>query len=466
MKGFSDLITSVRLNESVSNDTISQADFDAYDAAVSKTKRSKQFTHAMWLIRHDARMLSKAVFDAIVSGKDTSTDEAKDLHRIITKLGDEAKLLPQNLTAAQRQSVIDRRVDANDYTLDLESQRGRNEIAKKYAPLIEKIVNQFTRDKKCILSKEELRSAGYMGLVNAMNDYKNPDQLAEMGKSSKMSFTTYAAYRIQQQMLNDMTTNGHNVEISKYYQKKREEEGLDNFSELSIDAMFRNSDDDQAMAIDRFLELSEEPDEFTGDKQRMWRSFCKSLEQKFSARDCSILYRVWGVNNYKPTKVKDIAREFNISSAAVVQAMTRMYKWAKNDPSARECLSLFESMYVCNMIVDLYEKPQSDIIESFLQDDIYMMFESANRWRSADVFRRVIDKAMNPVQIDAAMYIYNILRGADDTNQRSISKYMKAIVMFLENVYPERTYKKAKTDDIINALNELKTTSLSFNIQW
>ena len=54
----------------------------------------------------------------------------KDITKLAKKVGDEVRLLPQLLSLSQREAVIDKRIDPNDLTLDLETEQGRNAIAK------------------------------------------------------------------------------------------------------------------------------------------------------------------------------------------------------------------------------------------------------------------------------------------------------------------------------------------------
>ena len=207
-----------------------------YKEAISKTKRSKEFMNLLWVVSQYPELLEKEVLEDVLKGKYTQkvssidSNVLKDITKLAKKVGDEVRLLPQLLSLSQREAVIDKRIDPNDLTLDLESEQGRNAIAKKYIPLIEKLVRQF--EKECALSKEELRSAAMVGLVNAMNEYKNPEELEKAGKSGNMSFTNYAAYRIKQQILKDITEYSRDVKISKYYQDKLKDAGEDTTREF------------------------------------------------------------------------------------------------------------------------------------------------------------------------------------------------------------------------------------------
>ena len=94
------------------------------------------------------------------------------------------------------------------------------------------------------------------GLVNAMNEYKNPEELEKSLVNQVIChFTNYAAYRIKQQILKDITEYSRDVKISKYYQDKLKDAGEDTTREFSIDSLYANGDD-EPMSIDRFFKFS------------------------------------------------------------------------------------------------------------------------------------------------------------------------------------------------------------------
>lgn len=449
-------------------------EFNRYKEAISKTKRSKEFMDILWLInQHMPTLLEKEVLEDVLKGKYTQkvssidTNVLKDITKLAKKAGDEVRLLPQLLSLSQREAIIDKRIDPNDLTLDLETEHGRNVIAKKYIPLIEKLVKQF--EKESSLSKEELRSAAMVGLVNAMNDYKNAEELEKVGKSGNMSFTSYAAYRIKQQILKDMTEYSRDVKISKYYQNKLKDAGEDTTREFSIDSLYSNGDD-EPMSIDRFFGLAEEDDTLEQkEKEELYSKLFKRIESKFSARDCTMLYKVWGVNGYKPVKVKDIAKELGISAPAVVQACARIIRFVANDKYCRDLKNAYESLvddYVFGKLFEVYRENRNTIIESFIYDDLYILLEELKRWNNKDKFQNTINKATDELNIDDALFIYNILQNKLLLDEKSVKKYKLPVIRFLENVYPNKAFKKSTLAELVKELEDLKTVSLKFAIAW
>jgi hypothetical protein len=309
-----------------------------------------------------------------------------------------------------------------------------------------------------------------LGLTGAMNDYKNPEEMEKAGKEGNISFTSYAAYRIKQQILNDINEFSRDVKISKYYQNKLKDEGEDTNREFSIDALFANDDDDKAMSVDRFFQLSDEDNSLEmREKEEMYAKLFKRIESKFSSRDCIVLYKVWGVNGHNKEKVKDIAKELGISSPAIVQICNRIIKFIANDKQCQELHKAYESLvddYVCGKLFEVYKEDKNTIIESFLFDDLYILLEGLNRFNNKDKFQKIVNTATDDLNVDDALYIYNILQNKSLLDEKGLKKHKGAVIKFLENVYPDQTFRKASINDLIEELNDLKTVSLKFAIIW
>lgn len=453
------------------NTTLTQKEFDEYAKVINATKRSKEFKQLLWIVGQYVNVLDADVLKEIIDGKTTSVnlpnDVSKDIYNLAKKCVSETKLLPQLLTKSQREFVIAKRIDVNDLTLDLETPKGRNEIVRRYMPLIEKMVNQHAE--KCPLSKEELRSAAMVGLTNAMNEYKNPEELEKAGKGGNMSFTNYAAYRIKQQILADITDFSRNVKISVYYQNKLKDAGEDTSREFSIDSMFGDSEDGP-MNIDRFFGLADDSDFMNNrEEEQAFEKLFKRIESKFSQRDCIVFYKVWGVNGYKPEKTKDIARELGVSSPAITKICNKILKFMSEDKECQALKGAFESLaegYIINKMCETYEMEKADIIESFLFDDTYILIESLTKWKSKDKFQKTINNATDFLNVDDALFIYNTLQNKEELNEQNIKKYKNAIIKFLSEVYPDSSYKNAKNDELENIMRELQSVSMKFQIAW
>ena len=479
MKKFSEILV-----ESSNSFALTAEEFNTYKKAIEETKRSKEFMHLMWMVSQYPELLEPQKLEDILKGrltsKSVSADAARDIFKLAKKVGDEVRLLPQLLTAAQRESVIKKEIDANDLTIDLETDRGRNELAKRYMPLINKMVNQFYNGGDCILSKEELLSAALFGFATAMNTFKNPDELKEFKDETHektVSFTSWAAYKIKQRILRDMSDYGRTVHISKYEKTKyREEHGEDATlpTEFSIDNFRAHNGEGEPISFDEFFGLagrSNGVDAYMNarDRKEMFDKLFKRLEQKFSARDCTILYKVLGMNGYKREKTKDIAKSFNISSAAVSQVVDRIIKFVAADKYCKSLGKAYESLeeeYVVGKLLEIYNSDQKTIVESLIYDDIYVLFESLSKWKNKDKFQKMVNTATDPLSVDDALVIYNILQRKTILDEKEAKKLNGALVKFLESLYPDRSFKKLTPKELIAELDELAGVAAEFDIKW
>lgn len=474
MRIFSDIIKakSIALNESQNTQVLDIDEFESYlEALGSKMKLSKVFNDIITYCKQYNDLLDQGTFKCATEGKNTSKsvpgEIVNDICKLYKKLGDEKGVLPQLLSKRQRQFVIDNRIDPNDLKLDLETPQGRNVVAKKYMRLVEKIVSQY--NDKCSLSKEELRSAAMVGLTNAMNEYKNPEELEKLGKEGNMSFTKYAAYRIKQQILSDITNYSRNVKISNYYQGQLKDAGEDTSREFSLDNLFGNSED-EPMDIDRFLGIGEEDDYMSQkEKERAFNMLYSRIESKFSQRDCIVFYKVWGINGYKQERAKELSKELGITPAGVSKLCTRILKFISRDPQCQKLKGIFESlaeMYITNKLFECMNLPKEELIENLLFDDTYVLIESLTKWADKNKFIKCVNNATDSLNVDDALYIYKILANRLIISEKDFNRHKKAIASFLNAMNPQENYTSKGNEVLKEALLELQSVSQKFQIVW
>lgn len=470
MKHFSKILL-----ESVNSNTfaITNDEFETYKKIIETTKRSKAFLKLLWIISQNPELFNKEVMENFIKGKNVSKtiseQTAKDIIKLCKAIGDEVRILPQMLSASQREALINKKIEAEDLMLDLESQKGRETIIKKYGALIEKLIRQYVD--RCPLSKEDLRSAAMIGLINAMNTYKNPEELEKLGKTGKMNFTSYAAFCIKHQIIEDITNYGTDVKISRYYQNKLKDEGESVMREISIDNTLFNDDGDKAANLDTFFGLADDDTQIDNyEKEDIYKKLFKYIESKFSTRDCIILYKTWGVNGYKREKVKDIAKELGISSPAVVQACNRIIKFISTDKYCKNLYKdLLESLtddYVVGKMIEVCNENKQSFIESFIFDDLYILLESVNKWNSKDKFMNAVNNATKQQCIQDAKYLFNLMSGEQLIDKKNILSNKGTVEMFLDALFPDKSFKDAEIDLLMDEMSTLKTISDNFNIKW
>lgn len=194
------------------------------------------------------------------------------------------------------------------------TQKEREEYANQYTPLVYKIANQ-NKD-KTPLTYDDIIGFGFEGLADAMNTY-NPD--------SGQSFLQYAAYRIYYFIMNGTNREGHIVTFSNYQQKKAKAEGRPTYIHQSIISR-TDSDGEEHWNIP---EPSVDPDRTSVDNAlEDIRIFVTS---HFSARDADIFFQTFGLGDKEDVPRTQIAKQYNVSSAAITYVNQRIITAIRSD---------------------------------------------------------------------------------------------------------------------------------------
>ena len=162
----------------------------------------------------------------------------------------------------------------------------RNELAKKYMPLVKKISHQMLN--QCSLEYDEIEGFAWVGLVLAMNTYDS--------SKSSMSFTSYAAYGIRNAILNGINDTGRTISISYYKQKKMKENGEEVPSSISLNKNFDNED--------HLANLGFEDDVLLDNP---WDVLIKKLKENFDEEWVDMFCSLYGLDGHEVEKGKEIA---------------------------------------------------------------------------------------------------------------------------------------------------------------
>lgn len=441
-----------------------QDEINRYIKAMSP-KVDKRVQAVLYILDKHPNINTKEDILAIRDGKfnilkklDMLPDDLRDLQRLLKKLDRDIMLLPQFLTAQQRQALELNKLDVSDITLDLVTEKGRQAVAKQFTPLVIKMANQFVG--KCGLDKSELISSGMLGLTLAMNQYKNPEEIKKAGGESSMTFASYAAYCIRNQILQDITELDGVVRQS-YYAKKKEGAAQINYIDHS------ENDDEETISIDRMIELSEEPDyKPTRNEEKEWQKVFKKLESKFSSRDCDVFYRVFGLNGRKMEKTTEVARSLNTYVSNIVRITQNMLAFLKKDAETREFLESILSIYTESLVSSLYNQSREIIVESLIKDNMYVLLEEINQWSNATQFKNAVNHATDILNIEDAKFIYDCIDKGFDFVDSHLRKMKPVIVAFLSNLYPTTSFKRKSDIDILDYMQDLSITFKNYKIKW
>lgn len=446
MKNFSQLITEGRRDhEAVA---LLQDDITKY---INKLKKSLpvDVQKAIYLtskynitdpdILDEIRTANKSKLKSLVDKVNMPLNELEDLWNLMKSIKQNYKVMPQYLTASEREMIEKGQLALDDATIDLESSAGRNAATKLYTPLVLHIVNQMMG--KSSLDKASLISAGMLGLANAINDWKRePDS-----KDGKVvSFKTYAGYRIRQQIQNDMDELSHTLSGTNWYATKKARDG----EGPSLDAVSLDNLDPEAM--DHLVALGQN-DKDTNDDPK-WKKLFTALDKQFTQRDTDIFYRFFGVNGRQKEKSKDIAKSYGMSEGNIQNSVIKkIIKWIKNNHQLMDILADILNIYTESLMKGMYGMTKDQILETLTSDDIYILLEDVNRWNNRDVFAKAYGYAMSTCSDKEQNVIKQALSGGFQTIDSSLRHSSNIYKKFLRALNP--TSSGRWTDgDIIEAM--------------
>ena len=388
---------------------------------------------------------SKSSVSSLATKYNIPEAEMETLWTVLKDLKGMRKMMPQYMTDAERKAIELGKLSFDDLTIDLETNAGRNAAAKVYTPLVYKIVNQFVGKSK--LSKQELISAGLLGLTNAMNDWEREDA---DGKN-RVTFKTYAGYAIRNQILQDMTRLSHTFKTNNWAVKNSDKFHLD---PISFDDMAR--DEDGYLKIDHLPSIGVEDKHLPNQNDR-WESLYKLIENKFSQRDVDVFYRYFGLHGHNKEKSKDIAKSLGMSEGNIRNSIiNKMLGFLRKDPRALEILGDLQDIYTESILADLFGLDHQQIIEHLASDDTFILLEELNQWRSKDVLTNALTNAIKNPGIDTN-YLETILAGTFEDLDSTFKKNRKSIISFLSGMYPTENMSRKTDVALLDYMSELQT---------
>ncbi len=406
------------------------------------------------------RSANKSKLKDMVDALNIPLSELEDLWSLLKSMKKNYKVMPQFLSKHEREMLEKGKLALDDVTIDLTSASGRNAAATLMVPTILTIAKQFMETgANGMLTKQDLISAGNLGLANALNDWKGKDGMEvedEDGKKQKIvSFRTYAGYRIQQAMRNEVDANGHSLSGTNWYatKKAREENRMHELDALSLDAM----------DLDKIAAIS--GDAKTIDARPGFEKAYKKLAQKFSTRDLDIFYRFFGLNGYQKEKSKDIAKSYGMSEGNIRNSViNKILKFLKTDVSVRDILQDILDMYTESLLLNNLGQDKNKIIESLIEDDIYMLLEDITKWNNGHQFTAAYNKALGSLNDYEQKLISGMMENGFDAIDKAIRKDRGTMIQFLRHMEPTSTY---RTDgDIITAMTNLSEYAHQHNIRF
>lgn len=458
MNNFTNFSKFTELNEAakrVNTDVMTTDDIGKYLDAVNK-RIPKQVADIIYLtIKYklqsqkaidDIRNATKGQLDKLAFNYNIPVVEIEDLWKNLKDLKSNLRLLPQYQSASERKAFMAGKLIMSDITIDLDSSAGRNNVAKQYMSMAQKIVNDYVG--KSRLSKPELISAALQGLTDAMNDWRKNDK----DDSKSVPFKTYAAYRIKQQILNDINSLSYTMKTNWYAVKKA---GSTLLNSISLDG-FSNDNEDE-FKQDRFAALGfEDPNyNLTKNEEEQWQDLYKIIEKTFKQRDINVFYRYFGLNGHQREKGKDIAKSLGISPSLVKGIVTDIVlKTLKKDPKAMDILMNLQAAYNESLMLDIIGMDKDMMIESILSDDTFIFLEELTRWSNKDVYISALNNSLDALG-DEYDLIEDLLKGNFDNLDKKFKSNKKLIIRFLSEMYPTENFSRKTDVALLEYMSEL-----------
>lgn len=437
----------------VSTEVLSKEDIVSYLDAVKK-RIPEQIASIIYITAKfelctqkdidDIKNANKGQLSKIAFKHNMSNDEMVDLWESLKTLKANIRLLPQYQTISERKAFMSGKLDMTDITIDLETSSGRNACAKQYMPLVHKIVNGYVGKSK--LSKPELISAGLHGFTSAMNDWR------KNGDESAVPFKTYAAYRVKQQILNDINNLSYTIKTNQYGIAKM---GSTALTALSLDSAPRDAEGE--FKQDRLKALGKEDSamNLSPSERENWNTLFKLIEGTFKQRDVDVFYRYFGLKGYQKEKGKDIAKSLGIGPSMVTGIVKTILGKLKDNPKAMEILMDIQTSYNESLMLDIMNLDKNMMVESILADDMFILLEELTKWSDPEVFTSTIDNVFNSMNDSEVKTIKNILSNDFEHLDKVFKSHKKLIIKFLGLMNPTESFNRKTDVTLLDNMNEL-----------
>lgn len=314
-----------------------------------------------YLIDNNASYISELSTDsdenALVGFYNTGvadTQEKKDLKQWIKNVIDSGRILeiPVFLTQEQFNQILSKKISPDEVILDLKSEKGRNEVVKRYTPLIHKICKQYNG--KSNVQYDDLLGWAYLGMTTAMNQYgkvrsNKSSEEAEAIKS--YTFGQYAAYIIRNTILDNIKETAHLVRIPVSQQRKEKVTTGKNVKNHSIsgDKPVGHDDEGNKSIFDFIADTSDPSSNLDReDVEKLWKEIFDDLEDHFDNKVMDIFYSFYGLNGYKKVQNKILAKKYNVKPSQITYYCFKVREYILSNKDLKDkIIDVYELMKEC-----------------------------------------------------------------------------------------------------------------------
>lgn len=380
MKKFSQVFEAAKPKLDIQDNTInyiSAAELNKYLEICDKFISDEAKSVIKYLIDNNANYIKElsndnsenalaAFYDAGIPS--TNNETLKELYKNIGILNKKGRLMeiPTFQTKEQFEAIISKTESPDQIILDLETPEGRNEIAKRYEPLVHKMAKQFMG--KSNLSYDELLSAAYQGLTWAMNGYgkKTKKNVVDMETIVSKTFTQYAAWIIRVAILEDIKHLSQTVRIPLSQQNlEREQTGRNTKNNtISGDKTITVKGDESGKSLFDYVGATDNATRGIDneDAEKLWKKLFDKLESHFDKTMMDIYYHSFGLNGYDKMKKKEIADKYGIAQSSISYYLYKVNDYIQTDKKLKALITdIFELMAECKHDEDMDYDPEECI---------------------------------------------------------------------------------------------------------
>ena len=354
MKKLSQIINEAKKKLDIQDDTInyiSTPELQKYMEIADKFLSEDSKNVISWLIDHPnyvEDLASKNANNALATFYDNgipTTPVMKELYRWVGNVVKNNRLLeiPVFQTKEQFNAIISKSVSPDEVIIDLSSERGRNEVAKKYDALVWKIARSYIG--KSNFTLDDLHAIGYIGLVEAMNSYGKKTDRTKADDEHMVGFTfkSYAGYRIRIAILARIMDEGHVVRIPRSQQaKERKEKGYNTRNtSISVETpVGKDKEGNTKRLLDKIGDYERGGKSLEdADNERLWAEIDNKLRKKFDDRTLEIFYSWFGLFGYEKLSGKEIMAKYGFRNPSNINANNyKVMKYMKDDPEMLDAL--------------------------------------------------------------------------------------------------------------------------------
>lgn len=310
-----------------------------------------------------------------------TSGELKDIYNALSKLEKNNRLLeiPILQTKEQFNAIISGKEAADSIILDLKTEQGRNELAKKWEKLVHKIARQWKDNVN--MTYDEIVSAAWEGFTNAMNTYGKKTAYKDTNDEQAVktyTFGQYAAYMIRFAIAGEANNTSRlvRVPISAISKEKREKGSISKNNTISGDK--KVGDDEGNKTLFDFIGGVDDG-ERTLDQQdlkKLWEEVYKILEKEFDKKIIEAWYSFMGLNGREKLKNKEIAEKVGCQPSLISYYCNTVNNFIKNNKQIMsKLLEIYELMKEClhdqEHDDDLVEEGlnMKDVMKNSMSDD-------------------------------------------------------------------------------------------------